>query len=227
MAQQTTKDWTWVVAVHPADPLLAERLSVFAEAGAEVLPILWQPSDLRKAPWDHHMNTTSVQKAAATAYKAPWRSVMAPGPVLQTRIDDDDGFALDALERFASVAAKLPKRAVLMLPEGFRVYDGRYTRVHQENNAMHSLFTPGGDNLCIYDYGHMQTAKGGHRDLNPGVPSGRQGRHPKAPAPLLIVDQKPGWLWVRHPDTISGHQQAHRPISDGLRRLFPIDWSVL
>jgi hypothetical protein len=229
MAQQTTKDWSWIVAVHPDDPLLAERLAVFESAGVLVLPIRWQPEVVHAAPWDNHgdKGTTTVQKVAATAYRAPWRSVMEPGDVLQTRIDDDDGFAIDALERDARAADGLTSRRVLMLPEGYRIFAGRYVRVYQANNAMHSLFTPAGDSLCIYDYGHMQTYSGGHRDLGPAQRPPRFGPHPKAPAPVIFVDDKPGWLWVRHRDTISGHQRAWMPLTPGLRRLFPIDWTAV
>lgn len=228
MAQQTTKDWTWIVAVHPADPLLEERLDVFRSAGVEVRPIMWEPTILAPAPWDGNgPRTTPVQKAAATAYKAPWRAQMDPGSVLQTRIDDDDGFAPDALARLQRAARELTSRHVLMLPEGFRVASGRFVRVYQPNNAMHSLFTPENDPLCIYDYGHMQTWSGGHSDLPPRVRPPRSRPNPKAPAPVVFVDDQPGWLWVRHRDTISGHHKAWLPISSSLKRMFPIDWSVL
>jgi hypothetical protein len=114
-----------------------------------------------------------------------------------------------------------------MLPEGYRVFSGRYVRVYQPNNAMHSLFTPAGDDLCIYDYGHMRTYSGRHIDLRSDQHPPRFGPHPNAPAPLTFVDQRPAWLWVRHRDTISGHQKAWMPITPGLKRLFPIDWSAV
>jgi hypothetical protein len=229
MVQQTTKDWAWIVAVHPDDPLLDDRLALFRSAGVPVHPIHWKPDDVHAAPWDRHgdSRTTTVQKVAATAYKAPWRSVMESGAVVQTRIDDDDGFTVDALERIQRAAVGLASRRVLMLPEGYRVFAGRYVRVYQANNAMHSLFTPAADDLCVYDYGHTRTYLGGHQDLGPGQRPRRFGPHPGAPAPTTFVDTEPAWLWVRHRDTISGHQKAWMPISAGLRRLFPIDWSAV
>lgn len=228
MARQTSKAWEWVIAVHPSDPLLEERVETFRSAGVVIHPIRWAPAHLAAAPWDRNAKRTStVQQAAATAYKAPWRSVMADGPTLQTRIDDDDGFAADALERYERAAEGLTSRRVLMLPEGYRVSAGRYVRVHQSNNAMHSLFTPAGDSLCIYDYGHTQTHAGGVQDLGPSQRPRIFGAHPKAPAPLTFVDQEPAWLWVRHRDSISGHRRAWMPITPGLRRLFPIDWTAL
>lgn len=44
---------------------------------------------------------------------------------------------------------------------------------------------------------------------------------------MTFVDQRPAWLWVRHRDTISGHQKAWLPITKELRTAFPIDWSAL
>lgn len=230
MAAQTARDWTWLVLVDPRDKLLRQRIAAFEESGVPVVPIEWEPANPKAAPWDRNAAKTDLrQKIAATGYRAPWREYMATGQILQTRIDDDDGFHPTALERFQRAAAQVPERtrAVLMLPEGFRVFDGRYTRVYQANNAMHSLLTPANDTLCIYDYGHTQTARGGHTDLLPGVRQPRQGRHPQAPGPLLLVDNRPGWLWVRHKDTISGHQRTAFPINAKLREMFPIDWRLV
>lgn len=230
MAQQTARDWTWLVLVDPRDKLLKQRIAAFEESGVPVVPIAWEPVDPKAAPWDRNAATTNLrQKIAATGYRAPWREHMAPGQLLQTRIDDDDGFHPTALARFQEAASQVPAntRAVLMLPEGFRVFDGRYTRVYQANNAMHSLLTPANDSLCVYDYGHTQTARGGHTDLRPGARHPSQGRHAAAPGPLLIVDNRPAWLWVRHRDTISGHQKTSLPISRTLREMFPIDWSLV
>ena len=58
-----------------------------------------------------------VQRIAAADYKAPWRSVIpTDDTVLMTRIDDDDGFATDALARIQ--ATKVTGRTALMLPDG-------------------------------------------------------------------------------------------------------------
>ena len=46
-------------------------------------------------------------------------------------------------------------------------------------------------------------------------------------APLRFVDEKPGWLWVRHDDTLSGDKAAGRPVDQKLRDLYAIDWTVL
>jgi hypothetical protein len=236
MAQQSTRDWTWLVLLDPRDALLEERLWAYRnvqQTGIAVIPLLWWPEDVAPAPWDRNAaRTTRVQQVAATGYMAPWREeIPTESRALMTRIDDDDGFALDALERFQRAAADVPDdaRRILVLPQGFRVSNGRYVRVVHPANAMHSLVTPAGDELCIYDYGHTQIARGGYVDLRRRevFDSGRIAPSEDAPAPVTFVDDAAGWLWVRHGDTISRDVPAPMPISRGLREMFPIDWSVL
>lgn len=210
MAAQTTTAWTWLVLLDHRDPLLPERLAVF-EAGApgRVVPILWEPTDVAAAPWDKHgARTTHAQRVAATAYRAPWAQAIGDRrqPLLQTRLDDDDGLAPTTLARVQRAALRMTARTVLMHPIGYRTWQGRATAVRHPENAMHTLFTPAGDTLGVYDYGHRLVAR---------------------VAPVRTVDMAPAWLWVRHPDTISGHRQADHPITLVVRRLFPVDWAAL
>ncbi len=209
MALQTFRDWTWIVALHPRDPMLAERKAVFAAAAPEFRPLLWTPKDLGRVPWDpeprHPASRASL--VAATAYRAPWRSLMDPdGMLLQTRIDDDDGFSLTALARYQQAAAKVTVRTVLMLPYGLRVYGSRCQVIAHDKNAMHTLVTFPGDDLGIYDYGHTRC-----REV----------------APVKVVDRNWAWIWVRHADTISGWRQTQAPVTDRVRKLFPVDWKVV
>jgi hypothetical protein len=209
MARQTNRDWTWVVLVNSRDPFLAKRLDVFRRAAPALTPIYWEPGELAGAPWDPNAErTTLVQKVAATAYRAPWAEALGDRGelILQTRLDDDDGLALDALERTRAAARRRRDRTVLMQPVGYRVWRGRCSKVRHDTNAMHSLLTPAGDELGIYDYGHRRVA---------------------AVAPVVTVDEEPAWLWARHQDTISGWRLADRPITPALRRLYPIDWTLL
>lgn len=209
MAQQTNPDWTWIVLLHSRDPFLEKRLALFTAAAPAIVPIYWEPRDLAAAPWDRHGGSTSrVQQVAATAYRAPWADALGDRQqlTLMTRLDDDDGLAVDALERIAAAARGVTERTALMQPIGFRVWDGRYSRVRHDTNAMHTLATPAGDELVVYDYGHRRVAE---------------------VAPVVTVDEEPAWLWMRHRDTISGWKKADRPITNDLRRLFPIDWSAV
>lgn len=210
MTKQTVQNWTWVVLVDPRDELLDERLKVFRDASPNLVPIYWDPdAEVTNAPWDKKPIGNERAKIAATAYKHPgWLEATMPRAehTLMTRLDDDDGFAVDALERFQRSLNGIRTPTALMLPEGFRVWDGRQERVRHETNAMHSLFVPPGVTLTVYDYGHRKVAD---------------------KFPVRMIDNDPGWLWYRHPDTLSGWKQAIRPITPRVKALFPVDWSVI
>lgn len=207
MAAQTSRDWTWVVALDPRDPLLEERRAVFGDAAPDYAEVLWEspavpPADRHASPY------RGVQQVAFAAYGAPWNDVIGDRdePILQTRIDDDDGLAVDSIARYQAASRRIRRRTILMLPWGVRVWNRRYSVVRHARNAMHTLVTPAGDATCVYDYGHATCHKA---------------------APIQTVDHSWGWLWVRHRDTISGWKQAVRPISGDVRRKFPADWRAL
>ena len=211
MAAQTNRDWTWIVLLDEHDPLYDERAAVFTAAAPRFVALPWiAPRAPKAAPWGRDTaNPRTVQLIAASAYRAPWREAMGVGStvkVLMTRLDDDDGLAPDAIARYQSAAGRLTKRAVLMLPSGIRVWRGHYSDVRHARNAMHTLVTPPGDNLSVYDYCHATAQK---------------------VAPILEIDQAWGWIWVRHQDTISGWKRAADPITRVVRSAFPVDWAAL
>lgn len=211
LAAQTNRDWSLIVLVNPADPLLKRREAVFQQANVPVKFIYWDTAgvEMSQAPWDTAPETTPVQRVAATAYRAPWSDALGPrdDTILQTRLDDDDGLSPDALARVRAAAERMPNaRMAWIMPEGFRIWDGHYVRVRHETNAMATLQTPPGDTLTVYDYGH---------------------RHVGEVASVGLIGRRAGWLWVRHVDTISGIHEAEKPISPTLRQLFPIEWSLL
>lgn len=152
--------------------------------------------------------TTDRSEAAVEGYRAPWGRQVGKRDdiVAMTRLDDDDALAPWAIERIAKHAPKVRRRTVLVLPVGVRSWGGRYTLVQHFSNAMQTLVTLPGDDLHVYGYLH------------------RQARHV---AKLRAIETRIGWVWTRHADTISGWRTAERPLSDGLRRSFPIDWSLL
>lgn len=178
MAAQTVQNWSWVVLLDDRDPLLVARMRVFVAAAPMFIPILW------------HSEETDRNRAAAADYHAPWRSYLgnADDTILMTRLDDDDGFMPDALARYQAAAEGLTERTALVLPVGIHRWRGD-TLVRHETNAMHTLVTPPGDTLCVYDYGHMNV---------------------RQVAPTIMVDEDPGWLWFRHRDTISGARDPRR-----------------
>jgi hypothetical protein len=211
MAAQTTRNWAWVVLLDPRDRLLDERRAVFTAASPRCLPIEWvPPPNPKAAPWDRHAGRTdTVQRIAAEAYRAPWGEAIGERDtrILQTRLDDDDGLAPDALARYQAAAVGTSKRTILMLPEGVRIWRGRFSTVRHERNAMHTLVTQPGDDQSVYAYGHAKPQRSGAR--------------------IVMVDESWGWLWVRHQDTISGWRRAEKPINHRVRAAFPVDWAAL
>lgn len=175
LAAQGT-DWEWIVYINRADPLLAERMAAFASAGVPVHPI----TSVGEEPID-------------------WS-----GPVLTTRIDDDDAFAADAFRRLRRAVMK--RRAVLVFPEGHRVNEGKVEPITHRRNAWASLYAPAGDVVHVRYKAH-------------GLLS--------MLAPVTFVDHKPAWLWVRHSDAETAFRHADQPITDDVRNRYDVDWPFL
>ena len=209
MAAQTSRNWTWIVLLDRRDPLYGERCAVYAAAAPTFVALPWT-SPGPPAPRDRHAEAIStIRGVAYMAYKAPWREAIGERDdrILMTRLDDDDGLAPDAIARYQAAARRVTTgRAILMLPSGVRVWRGLYADVRRPRNAMHTLITPPGDQACVYDYGHAKCER---------------------VAPIFMVDNAWGWLWVRHRDTISGGRTAGRPINSAVRATFPVDWKAL
>jgi hypothetical protein len=211
MARQTAPPdtWHWIILLDARDPLIERRMAVYQAAALSPGFIFWQPPEeaIAPAPWDPRADPGRLEGLAAAAYTAPWARAVGPRdePLLQTRLDDDDGFAPDALERIARAGARLTERTILMLPIGYRTWRGQAERVVHLKNAWQTLFTPAGDELGVYDYGHTHAAE---------------------VAPVVMVDKDPGWLWVRHGQTISGTRTAAGTITPAIRAMFPIDWTL-
>lgn len=182
----------WIVLLHPSDPLLPERMAAYGSIGADFL---------------FHDATGTSAEVAASAYRAAWTEAIGPrnDTVAMTRLDDDDGFAPWALGKIQASASKASKRVALMLPLGVRVWDGGYTLVRHDSNAMQTLVTPPGDTMTVYDYLH---------------------RFVRRFVPVRIIDDRPAWVWSRHPDTISGWRMAGHALTPEIQAMFAIDWSI-
>lgn len=192
MARQTVDDWAWLVMLDERDPLLWERMHLYAEAAPDFRPIVCRPP---------------TERPLAADFMPFWReSIPDDEPVIMTRLDDDDGLAPDALARYRDAALDRAVPTVLVLPAGVRIWNGREMAVRHETNAMHALVTPAGCSVSVYDYGHNEMATVG---------------------PVVLVDERPGWLWVRHADTLSGDRRAETPIGERTRAVFPVDWDAL
>jgi hypothetical protein len=203
LARQTLTDWTWIVLLDERDIYLNHRLDLYRDSAPTFVPLIWAPPEERRLGRD----ARAIQRIAAADYTAPWRSVIPTDDVaVMTRLDDDDGLAPAALARYAAAAEGVTAPTALMLPMGIRVWRGRYSVVRHEQNAMHALATPVGSSMIVYGYNHTKL---------------------RSYVPVKMLDDEPGWLWVRHIDTISGWRKAERPITAEVRALFPADWEAL
>lgn len=202
MGLQTNYDWTWCVLLDERDPFLERRSSLFEAFSPNFLPVLWTPS---KTSTSQHGGLLQVEAEGQLLMRG---HLPVDDTVLQTRLDDDDGLAPDAIQRIQD-AVRQPRdrrRVALMFPAGFRVWNGRMTPVRHETNAMHTLVTQPGDTLSVFGYSHRLVGEN---------------------ASVVTIDRMPGWLWVRHRDTDSGMRQADVSISKRVRDMFPVDWSAL
>jgi hypothetical protein len=174
-------DWTWLAFVAPDDPLREDRLDAFRSAGHPVIPV-----------------TSTAEAETAIDWS---------GPVLTTRIDDDDGFSMDAFARL--YAAVLPASVpwAYIFPVGYHVRDGRVAMNRHLRNAWPSVYSPVGFREHALTHQHQR------------IP---------AAYPVTFIDDGPAWLRVSHQD--NGRPTSHRPhgaITSTIRALFPVDWDLL
>lgn len=146
--------------------------------------------------------------AAFAGYKVNWAQMVGSreDKIAMTRLDDDDALAPWAMARIRTAAEKANQRTALLLPHGIRVWQGSFTVVRHASNAMQTLVTPPGDAMTVYDYPH------------------RKVRHWAA---VQNIDNRIGWLWSRHDDSISGWRFSDLPLTDYFRAMFPVDWDLL
>lgn len=209
---QTSQAWRWRILLDERDELLAERMAVFeAAAPGRVDFLTWTPPEvLPKISWGGVEDAYRDRLAAAMYLDRRWRDGFGPeAPLIQSRIDDDDGFARTTLERVERyVALHRPRtRLSLVFPFGHRAWAGKVHRIRHLANAMSSLYTPAGDRTCIYDFGHT---------------------HAREHQRVVPVDYLPAWLWARtDAEHLTDYRQASRPITPIIRATYPIDWTLV
>lgn len=165
---QTDKAFSLVVRIDPRDPCLLARQAAFESVGVPVEYIVPKTDP-------------SLDFHDANNLAGDWPR---GGPMLQTRLDDDDSIAKDFVERLHHVRYHAAKRVVLSFPSGFDGQIGKVARRRYADSMFLSVYTPKGDNFSIYDMTH--------NDL---------WRH--HPANRRVVDEKPAWTHIRHPDALT------------------------
>ena len=221
---QTHRDFTWVVAVHPDDPLLDDRRDVFSNAGVEARFEFYSP-DL---PIDDRAESAiaiTPEARARVLNTSPvvdsWVEVLhraralfpleTNGPRLLTRIDDDDSFTSDAMRRVweaANVAG--PGRRAWVFPEGFQIWGREWWRPYRhESNMFVSYQLDGVEESAPHPHAISHNRLRDYFD------------------DVRFVDDSPAWAWFRHDLNISKlrNYKDRRPIDDPFRKRIPIDWS--
>ncbi len=130
---------------------------------------------------------------AAEGRAAPW--------LLSTRLDNDDGLAVDFVGRVqAAVAAAPPRRAAFNLTNGY-VFDGRRAYAHAHpSNAFASLLEPWETARTVSDVQHMDLAAAG---------------------PVVQVGGPGGWLQVVHGGNVSNKNPRPPGAAGRARRPLP------
>ena len=187
MREQIDRAWTWVVLLDPDDPLRAEREAAFSSAG---------PTEFL------HDRIDPAGRQDGTAL-GRW-SLPRSGPLLSTRLDDDDAIApwfLDTVARVRPI-----QRRLIAMPYGWWWAAGHVRPLRYQRNMFLSLYSPDGSRHV------METAHNRASSLGQTQDAG---------------DKRRSWMWVRHRDARGGMLRAHRRPPPEMRATFPIDWTAL
>jgi len=176
VAAQTLRDFRWIVYFDEDTPaeFRARIEACRAVAG-------FHPYFTPLFPGER-WGISAREVLAAEGRAAPW--------LLSTRLDNDDGLAVDFVARLqAAVAAAARRRAAFNLTNGV-VFDGRraYALSHP-SNAFASLLETWDGARTVSDYQHMHLAEQG---------------------PVIQVAGPPGWLQVVHGGNVSNKVRGRR-----------------
>jgi hypothetical protein len=137
------------------------------------------------------------------------RDHIPPGAthVITSRLDNDDGLAVDYVRRLREAFRPVPHKEYLNLTEGFIVSNGRLYRRRDPHNAFVSLVEPvEGKIEGVWTYPHPEI-----------------GQH----APVRQVGGGPGWLQVVHGANVSNKVRGWRVNAGQLGDKFVVNRSEL
>lgn len=201
--------------LHPDDPFRHERIEIARRTSANASIVDFDPyakPEFERFPqsWQSVFQRGSERDRLAIHSYFGWRRIVdTESNLLTTRIDDDDAFAKDAIERIQKYAEKIqdPSAPVgIVLPVGYRTWRGLCSKVRHERNAWSSVLSPKGCDIIVYDIPHDELQKY---------------------LQVHFPDQNPAWLWVRHKDTLSDHREARATITSEIEKLFEVDWNFV
>ena len=190
---QALQDFSWLILFDNETPADARRkISEWANWPA-ITPVFMEAGAVDVG-----------RRAVALAMQEP------PDLLLTTRLDNDDGLALDYIKTIRSFA-EVDRPTVLEFPNGYVLAGGRAYLDHQPRNPFSTLVEPVERNpqypyKTIYHGAH-------HQSQNLGQ--------------ILEVSQAPGWLQVVHGGNLANRVRGIRkPVAD-LRNRFALDPALL
>lgn len=140
LTSQTDQRFSVLVRVHPEDPMLAERKSLF-----------------ESVPCGGVHFWSSGKWIDACKQFAPSGTTH----IVQTRMDDDDAFCPTFMERLRRELRRTDKPTWYSFPSGVRVVGGKYSGMTQVGNQYISLQVPVDSNRCVFDVVHGQVGRSG------------------------------------------------------------------
>lgn len=163
LAAQTDTDFEVIVKVNPDDPHREEREAMFLS-----LPV----------PVSFINGTLSNPSFNDThGLGGDWPR---GGPLLQTRVDDDDALFPDFIARLHGASYNFGLRQVLYFPNGLDgPLDDPKPR-HYKGNMFPTLYTPEGDSMSVYDVTHNDLFKNHLRVMVDSLPAWTHFRHEHA-----------------------------------------------
>ncbi len=186
----------WIIALHPDDPLQNQRRMTFGDSDIRVRFIELDPAapPAWRSEASQVLNVPGFREEATnpgyiteswintfTRLGTLFHSHIPAGPVLLTRLDDDDGYTSDAMERIQAAVTGDTEGSALIFPEGFiRWEDGLTTTMRHETNWFVTHYW-GAERWAAQEHPYSIA----HNKIHDYMP-------------VHLIDDEPGWLWYRH-----------------------------
>lgn len=182
VAAQTAPDFTWIIYFDPESPEWLKRaIAPYAAQG------LFRPVFRAEVP-----TATLISDLRAFARHGD-------GMLLTTNLDNDDGIAVDFLQRLQDAVDFTDRRALYVADGLIKSADGLYLRRDPEN-AFCSVAAPWVDPSTSWDDWHIMLSRS---------------------MPAVVLDGAPGWLQVVHGENVSNRVRGRLTSAAGWKLLFP------
>jgi hypothetical protein len=182
VAAQTSTDFLWVVYFDPESPgWLKRAIEPYARSG------LFMPIFRAEVP-----TPVLVDDLRALA-------AHDDGMLLTTNIDNDDGVAVDFVERLRSAVTFDDRRALFIVAGLVKGPDGVYLR-RDRDNAFCSVAEPWTDARTSWDDWHIMLGRS---------------------MPVVEIEGRPGWLQVIHGENVSNRVRGRLVSPERWRTTFP------